>query len=344
MRLTVALAILLGAAAGVGGRLALRVSADTPGSESAPGASPALARVAANGVVEGASPEAGLRPEAAGPLAVLNVRENAWVSRGTVLAEVANDTQKCRVDLARAELAEARKQLEKLKNGEREERRRAAEAAEAAKKILHEEAKAELERTKRSGIGASRQQLDAAAFRVQQTRAEWEMAKAEKELVLAPPRAEDVALAEAQVSAAEAKLRLAEAELARTRIVAPTDGLVLQVFAERGEMAGPTSAQPVLVLADVSRRRVRAFVEELDVDRVRVGQEASITADGLPGRTFTAKVATVFPRMGKRAPESDMPGEFKDVYFREVMLDLNGGEELPLHLRVHVRINVGNEP
>jgi hypothetical protein len=44
--------------------------------------------------------------------------------------------------------------------------------------------------------------------------------------------------------------------------------------------------------------------------------------------------------MGKRAPQSDAPGEYKDVYYREVMIDLEGPEELPINLRVQVRIEV----
>ena len=135
-----------------------------------------------------------------------------------------------------------------------------------------------------------------------------------------------------------ARARAAEAELAKTRLTALAAGRVLQVFAEPGETASPTSAQPVLILADLSQRRVRAFVEELDVDRVGVGCRATVTADGLPGQTFTGQVALVLPRMGKRAPQSDAPNEMKDMYYREVLIDLDGAHDLPTNLRVQVRI------
>jgi hypothetical protein len=42
--------------------------------------------------------------------------------------------------------------------------------------------------------------------------------------------------------------------------------------------------------------------------------------------------------MGKRAPQSDAPGEYKDVYFREVLIALDRADTLPTNLRVHVRI------
>jgi len=134
---------------------------------------------------------------------------------------------------------------------------------------------------------------------------------------------------------------LAEAELAKTRLLAPSDGRILQIFAEPGEQAGPdrlTTPQPVFLLADLAKRRVRAFVEELDAARIEVGQRANVTADGLPGREFEGTVTLVMPRMGRRGPQSDAPGEYKDLYFREALIDLDAGDELPINLRVEVRI------
>ena len=42
--------------------------------------------------------------------------------------------------------------------------------------------------------------------------------------------------------------------------------------------------------------------------------------------------------MGKRAAQSDAPGEYKDVYYREALIDLDAGEELPIDFRVQVMI------
>ncbi len=144
---------------------------------------------------------------------------------------------------------------------------------------------------------------------------------------------------QARVREAEARLQLAQAELAKTRVRAPVAGRVLQIHKEPGVQVGPIGrGEPVLRLADVSRRRVRAFVEELDAGRVQVGQAAVVTADGFPERECVGRVVEVAGRMGKDAPESDAPGEYKDVYYREVLIELDGGLDLPLNLRVQVRI------
>jgi multidrug resistance efflux pump len=342
MKKTVIVAMALGVFAAVGGRMALQSAA-----EPQPAPATALAAsdfVSANGTVEGARPEVALRPEVAGILTAVKVRENDPVEKGQIVAELSNEAQKAQVALARAELLVAREQLKKLEAGERMQVRRRAEAEEASRAAAYRHAEEEWKRQASAGRGVSAVDLDAAHTRMQSSKADWDKAKAELALVQEGSRAEDIAIARGQVEVVEAKLRAAEAELAKTVLRAPTSGKILQVFAEPGELASPTGAQSVLIMADLSKRRVRAFVEELDVDRIEVGQPVAITADGLPGKTFTGKVALALSRMGKRAPQSDAPNEFKDVYFREVLIDLDSGDELPTNLRVQVRIQAKVRP
>jgi RND family efflux transporter MFP subunit len=139
---------------------------------------------------------------------------------------------------------------------------------------------------------------------------------------------------------AQARLRSARAELAKTQLRAPYDCTVLDVNVEPGQRAGPDSAEPLLILADLSRRRVLAYVDEVDANRVAVGQVASVTVDGIPGRSFAGKVSEVKPRMGRRPLHSDAPDEYKDAWSRGVYVDLEAGEELPPNQRVKVKIQV----
>jgi multidrug resistance efflux pump len=301
--------------------------------------------VAANGLVEGARPEITIRPEVQGTLAILYFRENDHVKKGDLLLELQNETQKQQVALARAEVGIAKATLDRLVNGERPERRKAVAALEKAKKALFDQAQADHERGKRlSGASISKQEQDGELYKMLKAQAEYESAKADRELVEAPAQVDEVNAAKSRVEAAEAKLRLAEAELAKTRLLAPCDGSVLQVYNEPGELTGPTSAQPVLIIADLSKRRVRAFIEELDASRVRTGQRATITADSLGSQELNGQVTLVVPRMGKRSLQSDSPGEYKDLYFREVLIDVDHGEELPPNLRVRALIDAKHAP
>ena len=303
-------------------------------------------QIAADGVVEGARPESALRSERIGVLKTVCVRENQDVHEGELLAELHNDSEMQQVALAKAELALAQAERDRLKNGERAETRQATAALEQAKRVALQQATADWKRNQRLAEQntISREECDRSYFTMTRAQAELDAATAERRRVEAPARADEMAAADSRIASAEAKLHLAEAELAKTRLMAPISGRVLQVFAEPGELAGPSTPQPVLMLADLSRRRVRAFVEELDAPRVQVGQMAEVTADGLPGQVFTGCVTEVSSRMGKRALRTDEPGEYKDLYFREVMIDLDAGNELPVSLRVQARISpVPNE-
>jgi multidrug resistance efflux pump len=342
MKKTLYRVLILAAIAGVGSHWALRGESGQPEQHEQKAVLGRLDEVVANGVVEGARPEVALRPEIAGMIAVVHARENQKVSRGDILVELHNESQKQQVAIAAAEVAAAKAQLERLQNGERPEKRRAAAALEKSREAMYEQARADDLRTR--GLADKRssslEQYESHHFKMLRARAEWQAAQAERELIEAPARQDEVAVAQAHLDAMRARLRLAEAELAKTRLTAPSSGSILQVYAEPGELAGPTSSQPILLLADLSKHRVRAFVEELDAADVQLGQHALVTADGQPGKEFTGRVTVVVPRMGKRAPQSDVPGEYKDVYFREVLLDLDAGNDLPLNLRVLVHITL----
>jgi multidrug resistance efflux pump len=323
-----------------GGHLALRGSPRGPARPGATAYRPD--QVAANGVVEGVRPEAAMRAEIIGTVDAIYFRENQQVEKGEILAELVNECHRQKVALAEAELATARADLEHLHNGERAEKRAALRANVEARRAVHQQTLKDWDRVQkmRDKQVASQEQIDAAHYHMLRAKAELDNAVGEHALVEAPPRQDDVAAAEGRVRAAEARCRLARAELAKTRLRAPTDGRVLRVYAEPGEMAGPRSAQPVLLFADLSRRRVRAFVDELDAPLIQIGQNAVVTCDGMPGQEFKGTVREVLPRMGKRNLKTDAPEEYKDVYFREVLIDLADDADLLLNLQVRVQIRL----
>jgi multidrug resistance efflux pump len=334
---TIAIAVAMGVLAGLGGRLTLRSNAGARSGEQL-AAVDTTEQVAANGLVEGAQLEVRLFPEAPGILTAVKVRENDKAKKGQVLAKLSNQCQKAQVLLATAELALAREQLKKLENGERAQVRRRSKSEVQAKQSAFNNARREDERLASTRSGVSQSELDAASSWMSQAAAELDNAKADLALIEEGTRIEELEIARPQVEAAEARVQAAEADLAKTWLTAPTDCTVLRLFGEPEALVSSASKEPVMIVADLSKRRVRASVEELYVARVEVGQPAAVTADGLPGRALTGKVAVVLWRMGKGGPESDAPTEMKDMYFREVLVDLDGGDELPMNVRFQVRI------
>ena len=97
--------------------------------------------------------------------------------------------------------------------------------------------------------------------------------------------------ASAAFQQALASQQLAQRELADTRIFSPTDGLVDVKAVEVGE---PVAAGAILVtLQAVQSLRVHTWVSEADIALVRAGGAATVSASGLVGQQFSARIEWV---------------------------------------------------
>ena len=141
---------------------------------------------------------------------------------------------------------------------------------------------------------------------------------------------------EAALIAARADVTLAEVALDKTRIRAPIAGTVLQLNAKLGEQVAPTIEVPLVVMGDVSIVRVRAEVDEADVNKIKPGQRAFVKSSAFPSKEYEGKVVELapslaLPRMGSRGARRPT-----DVEVMEVLLDLDGGVPLIPGMRVDV--------
>src|SRR5262249_49280635 len=96
--------------------------------------------ISANGLVEGKTPEVALRAEMVGTIRVIAFREGPRVRKGDPLVSLVNDTQQQQVGVAKAETDAAQAELDRVRNGEREEKRKSLAAIAAAKKATFEQA------------------------------------------------------------------------------------------------------------------------------------------------------------------------------------------------------------
>lgn len=122
----------------------------------------------------------------------------------------------------------------------------------------------------------------------------------------------------------------------KTRVRAPQDGSVLNVWAKEGEMAAPSADVPLVLFGDISSLRVRAEVEERDVTRIRVGQQIVVKADGFPNDEFTGVVTQVAPALGAPRLTSRGPRRPNDVEVLEVLTSLDDNPPLLTGMRVDV--------
>lgn len=85
---------------------------------------------------------------------------------------------------------------------------------------------------------------------------------------------------------------------------APADGTILELAVEPGEIITSGTATfgggtVLMRLADLSRMVVKTDINEVNISRVEMGQEAEIRLDALPGKVFHGTVTAIAPR-GKK--------------------------------------------
>lgn len=121
-------------------------------------------------------------------------------------------------------------------------------------------------------------------------------------------------------------------------IRAPQAGRVLRVHLLPGETVSTVTPRPVISLADLSRLRVRAEVDERDLGRLRIGQTVAVSAEAFPERQFGGRVVSFGARMGRKQVRTGDPAEKSDRDVPEVLIDLNERDErLVVGLRTSVR-------
>jgi RND family efflux transporter MFP subunit len=118
---------------------------------------------------------------------------------------------------------------------------------------------------------------DVLELQVDMAKASWETAKLNLEI-------------------AELSLESAELNLEKAEIVAPFDGVVVDITITEGqEISTAALATPAISLAGTSEIEMRGFIDELDISMVELNQEVNILLDALPDEEVNGRVAFISP-------------------------------------------------
>ena len=288
------------------------------------------------GRVEALSEEVRVSAQVGGRLQGVLVDENDRVTTGQLLATIGNADYRARVSSAEATLRLREAEARKVHTGARGQERRDAEAAMREAQAVVDNARADVTRRRdlyRDAV-ISRAEMDNAEQGFRVAEAKLDSARERLSLVDAGSREEDHARADAEVALARAALDEARAVLEKTFVRAPIDGVILRRHRRPGETVSTQFESPIVTLADRSRVRVRMDVDESDVARLRVGQQAYVTADAFGDRRFAGRVVRVGQILGRKNVRTDEPSERVDTKILETLIELSDGHELPLGLRV----------
>lgn len=146
----------------------------------------------------------------------------------------------------------------------------------------------------------------------------------------------DLEVATARRATALAALERIEAELAKRRVTAPIDGVVLARPVDPGESL--EARAPIATLADLARVRIEAEVDEFDAGRIRLGQAVTVRAEGYDGAGWTGSVEEIPDAVSGRRLKPQDPGRPSDTRVLLVKVKLDGPTPLKLGQRVEVEI------
>jgi len=131
-----------------------------------------------------------------------------------------------------------------------------------------------------ASLDAANAQLVAAQTALDSTKAQRDVAQAQ------------LASAQAQVKQNEANLASSQLDLDHTKIRAPVDGTVIARNMDRGQTVAASFSAPTIfqIAQDLTKMQVDANIDESDIGRVKLAQQASFTVDAYPGQVFQGTI------------------------------------------------------
>jgi RND family efflux transporter MFP subunit len=108
----------------------------------------------------------------------------------------------------------------------------------------------------------------------------------------------EIESAESKVKATLSEVELSQSNLAKTNLMAPSDGILAEIIIKPGDYITPQDV--VAKFISDKGTNFEVDVPEKDVYKLAVGQTVNITCDSHQGKTFTGKLTEIAPTVKER--------------------------------------------
>jgi len=269
-------------------------------------------------------------------LASLAVAAGSSVKEGDPLFSMTTTVLDRQRSEAEARIGQAEAQLQNLRAAmNRPEQVAVLQSALARAEAALKLSRADYDRQRKlyAARDVSKATLDRAEMALKRDEASVEEASRQVAAAKIPSRSQEIQAAEAAIGQARAQLEAIDIRVARQAVRAPAAGVVQDVFFRPGEMVN--AGQPVVALLPPENRKVRFYVPEPRLSRVKVGGIVAIRCDGCP-EGLTGRISFVASRQEYTPPVifSDVE-RAKLVFKAEARLE-GRARELPLGMPVSV--------
>lgn len=188
---------------------------------------------------------------------------------------------------------------------------------------------------------------DQAQYKVTNTKLDYERYKMLYEQGAGTKQAMDNA--EYEYNTAVSTLSAAESNLAETTITAPMSGVVVGDPKPVGTMAVQGNSNPTVIMriADTTKKQILAKVDETDIGKIKIGQDATFTVDTFTDKTFTAHVSKIsqtdtsntWDINGTSTSSSSSSSSSSSVIYYYVTLDVDDPDDVLL-LGMTARVDI----
>lgn len=258
--------------------------------------------VLATGVLE-ASSLVSVGAEVSGRIEAIHVTLGQDVKKGDLIAEIDSLDQENAVKSAQAALA-------------------GIEAQKRNQEAVLVKAEAALARNTQLSAGSlvSQTDLETAQAAVEQSKAQIDQLSA-------------------QIDQAELTVDSAKLNLARTQIVAPSDGTVVALVVEEGQTLNANSSTPTIAkIANLDTMVIKAEISEADVVKVVPGQKVYFTILGEPDNRIEATLREVEPAPTSISSDTTSDSSSSAIYYNGLFDVPNADHRLRISMTAEVTI------
>ncbi|MCC3246560.1 HlyD family efflux transporter periplasmic adaptor subunit [Methylocystis sp. WRRC1] len=177
--------------------------------------------------------------------------------------------------------------------------------------------------------------LDRAVMARSRDEASVKEARRQVEVAQMASRSQEIEAAEAAIKQARAQQQALDIRIRRQSVTAPADGVIQDVFFRPGEVV--KAGQPVVALLPPENRKVRFYVGEPQLARVKLGERVKIECDGCPDDLY-GRISFISGRQEYTPPVIFSDQERAKLVFKAEARLEGRARELPLGLPASVTI------
>ena len=231
----------------------------------------------------------------AGEINSILFAEGERVNAGDTILIIDNETLQYQLNQALAGEQIAQAQLNLMLKGARSEDINQAEEMMNQSEVNFNTAKNDFDRYKQlwDSKSISKKQFEDMTARYDVTLAQYNSAKENYQKVKKFFRPEEIEQAKGNVKKAKASVDLLKKNIRDSYVISPLTGFIVKKFIEVGETVTPMSS--LFKVSNLSTVELVIYVSEVELGKIKLGQNAEVTIDTYPDRKYEGKVTYISP-------------------------------------------------